>query len=467
MSDEIICPECGAANPPGSTWCNKDGSLLARGIDGSPETVKLQASRRRGNAVDRTRPPGVRISSPTERIELVDTRHGRLELVVDNGAEYVRRLTLSVPDVDRHLQIHIQPRELVLKPSQRATIELHVTTPPGEPGSVQRHTVTVVAKEGGRPVARLAVVFVQRISASPKRTETSRPMDTVRLKRPARRTTVDPNAFPTVMAESMGARSMDAPTAAVDPAALDASYAGSPIRLEPPSIRLDGGSQATFLVVADNSLGRETLSVVLHQGDGDPSIDYEFRPATFEVPPAQVIAGTLIVTAPPTRQNTVERPVGVRAVAGTDSVECSGTVVQSGSPWRWFAIYLLPVLGAVVAVLGSVSPLTRAANFYWFNAAGRYRHAGGALWSAEPTLSQPAFRIVIGVLAIVMVFGLFLPRGLVTRVAAALLFAAAVSYGVYTVLLSLPVNIGGMSYGFYLVVLGAVLGYVAGELRQR
>jgi hypothetical protein len=220
-------------------------------------------------------------------------------------------------------------------------------------------------------------------------------------------------------------------------------------------------------VVADNSRGRETLQVGLQQADGDGSLKYEFRPDTFEVPPAKVIASTLVITAPPARQSSVERAVSVRAVAGNDAIDCSGTLVQSGSPWRWLAIYLLPVLGAVIAVLGAVSPLTKAVNFYWFHRPDPYGPGGGGLWQSEPALSQPVIRIVISVLAIAMAFGLGFAGGRITRLAAVLTFVAAVGYGLYTVLAPLPVDTGGMSYGFYLMVAGAVIGYVGGLLRRR
>jgi hypothetical protein len=480
MSEEVICPECGAINPPGSTWCNKDGSLLTKGDHGaSPDTAKLQTGRRPGKVADEhTRFPDVRIHPPASRIELVDTRHGRVRLAVDNTAKFVRRVTLSASDADGRLQFDIQPRELLLKPNQRVIVELRLTTPPSEPGTVTHHTVTVVAEEGGRPVGTAAMVFDQRLSAATKRIAISRPTDTIRHGS-TRRASVDPNALPTIAAESLGEQSTAAgtasasslrtasmlPTSAAPPATVD-PHVRHPIRLEPQSIRVDG-LKATFLVVADNSSGRETLRVGLHQGDGDPSINYEFRPDTFEVPPAQVVASTLVVTAPCTRQSTVERTVSLRAVARNETVECSGTMVQSGSPRRWFAMHLLPVLGAAIAVLGVVSPLTRAVNYYWFDQADRGGPKGGGLWSSEPTLSQPAMRIVLAVLAIVMVSGLLFPRGLVTRVAAVLLLVAALGYGLYTVLAALPVDVGGMSYGFYLIVLGAVLGYVGGLLRGR
>lgn len=491
MSDEIICPECGAVNPPWATWCVEDGAVLAR-ADGSPEPVapppgpdpaaawtkKLPVA----DARDGPRTSGVRIHPPAARIELIDTRHGRVQLAVDNTAKRERRLTLSASDPDRLIQFHIEPRELLLKPNQRVMVELGLTTPPPEPGSVTHRTVTIVAEEGGRPVVRQSIAFDQRISAAARTNATSRPMHGVRQNRP-RRPPVDQNAAPTMAAESIAARTAFAsspsarvarpttrvapPTAADTSATVFSPLAGGRIGLEPQSIRVDVGSQATFLVVADNSRGRETLRVGLQQADGDGSLKYEFRPDTFEVPPAKVIASTLVVTAPPTRQSTVDRAVSVRAVTGNDTVECSGTVVQSGSPWRWLATYLLPVLGAVIAVLGAVSPLTKAVNFYWFHRPDAYGLGGGGLWQSEPAVSQPVIRILITVLAMAMAFGLGFPRGRVTRVAAVLMFVAAVGYGLYTVLAPLPVDTGGMSYGFYLVVLGAVVGYIGGLLRRR
>jgi hypothetical protein len=256
-------------------------------------------------------------------------------------------------------------------------------------------------------------------------------------------------------------------TAAPTSATVFSPLAGGRIRLEPQTVRVDGGSRGTFLVVADNSRGSETLRVGLNPADGDGSLSYEFRPDTFEVPPAKVIASTLVVTAPPARQNNAECAVNVRAIAGNDSVDCSGTLVQSGSMWRWLASYLLPVLGALIAMLGTISPLTRLVNFYWFHQPDPSGPERGDWWQAEPALSQPVIRIVISVLAIAVAFGLFFPRGRVTRAAAALIFVAAVGYGLYTMLAPLPVDTGGMSYGFYLIVLGAVVGYIGGLLRQR
>ena len=36
MSDELICPECGAANPSWATWCVKDGAVLAEAKKSGP-----------------------------------------------------------------------------------------------------------------------------------------------------------------------------------------------------------------------------------------------------------------------------------------------------------------------------------------------------------------------------------------------------------------------------------------------
>ncbi|MDT5012216.1 MAG: hypothetical protein QOH57_3833, partial [Mycobacterium sp.] len=408
---------------------------------------------------------------------------------VDNTAKHDRRLTLSASDPEHVLQFHIEPREILLKPNQRVMVELRVTAPPPRAGTATPYKVTIVAEEAGHPVSRTAITLNQRTSTAPRSTAPVRPTPDVRQS-PSRVPPVDPNSAPTMAAESIAATTtfegapttravapttrltgptamVTGQTAAPTSATVFSPLAGGRIRLEPQTVRVDGGSRGTFLVVADNSRGSETLRVGLNPADGDGSLSYEFRPDTFEVPPAKVIASTLVVTAPPARQNNAECAVNVRAIAGNDSVDCSGTLVQSGSMWRWLASYLLPVLGALIAMLGTISPLTRLVNFYWFHQPDPSGPERGDWWQAEPALSQPVIRIVISVLAIAVAFGLFFPRGRVTRAAAALIFVAAVGYGLYTMLAPLPVDTGGMSYGFYLIVLGAVVGYIGGLLRQR
>jgi hypothetical protein len=71
------------------------------------------------------------------------------------------------------------------------------------------------------------------------------------------------------------------------------------------------------------------------------------------------------------------------------------------------------------------------------------------------------------VLAIAMALGLGFGGGWVTRIAALAMFIVIVGYGLYSTLWPLPVDTGGMSYGLYLVVLGAIVGYVGGLLRQQ
>jgi hypothetical protein len=361
-------------------------------------------------------------------------------------------------------------------------VELRLTTPPPRPGTVRSHTVSIVAEEGGRPAGKTEIRFDQRISAAPRTTATSRPMPRVGRNRP-RRPVPDPNAAPTTAFESAAAttafdpdatRRADLATARTTAVAGGGSsattflpLAGGRIRLEPQTVHADGGSRATFLVVADNSQGRETLRIALNKADGDGSLNYDFRPDTFEVPPAKVIASTLVVTAPLTPQSTLESPVNVRAVAGNDTVDCSGTVVQSGNVWRWVVPYLLPVLGALIAVGGAISPLTKLVNFYWFHRPDPAGPEHGSWWLAEPALSQPVIRILITVLAIAMALGLGFGGGWVTRIAALAMFIVIVGYGLYSTLWPLPVDTGGMSYGLYLVVLGAIVGYVGGLLRQQ
>ncbi|MDT5010219.1 MAG: hypothetical protein QOH57_1836, partial [Mycobacterium sp.] len=200
MSDELICPECGTANPAGSAWCSKDGAFLAwkdgggsPGVagahpaphagaqaDGPRSDVKQASGPMVAGSGDPPRTSGIRIHPPAARIELVDTRPNSVQVAVDNTAKHDRHLTLSASDPEHVLQFHIEPREVLLKPNQRVMVELRVTAPPPRPGTATPYTVTIVAEEAGHPVGRTAITLDQRTSTAPKSAAPQRPKPNVR-----------------------------------------------------------------------------------------------------------------------------------------------------------------------------------------------------------------------------------------------------------------------------------------------
>ena len=133
-----------------------------------------------------------------------------------------------------------------------------------------------------------------------------------------------------------------------------------------------------------------------------------------------------------------------------------------------------------MALGGVVAPWTRNSNYYgsdWFerltavaglpgSSLGQNSLLAGAWLQAEPSLSQPVGRCLVLILALVMAFGIAQPEGRVVRISALFLLILIFGYGLYTLLMPLPVATGGLAYGIYLVIFGGLLGYGGGLLAK-
>jgi hypothetical protein len=113
------------------------------------------------------------------------------------------------------------------------------------------------------------------------------------------------------------------------------------LRLEPSVLRVRDGDGGSGQLVVDNRRGRSGVRISLEGSDPERAIDFGFSPPVVEIAAgqSQVVAVELRVQRPDPGQE-LTRPFTVTAGDGHQSVEATGSLVQSSSP---AAIELLAV----------------------------------------------------------------------------------------------------------------------------
>ena len=190
------------------------------------------------------------------------------------------------------------------------------------------------------------------------------------------------------------------------------------------------------------------------------------------MPPGNLRRAALRVRASlPGSGKEVAREISVQADDGVGKVEAEGRFTQSMMEILPLSRLLLTLLGGLLMVLGAIRPWFLGGPSYDIGRLGELQQlleikALGDLENIQKweTITQPAARALILVLAGVMMLGILSTSGRYTIMAG---FVAAALIVLYVAFAISRFGSTGPAYGALLVVLGAIIGIVGGFCVKR
>lgn len=394
-----------APPPPAGREATRQLSITGSNDEGQVSTVLTVVQLTSPEPEDA--PVAVRLSPGQLRVTNTDTAD--FEVHVDNRAGH-RDATLSLDGRDpaRLMTFSLVPQRVLAPAGQVTVVRGRLRTAPVPRGQTVTRTFTVVATDGVTDVEAPGVLEV---------TTTPAPLTTAEL--------------------------------AVTPRSLT---------------RADD-RRGTFAVAVDNRRGREPLPVWLSGADEHGMARFTFEPASFTVPAGGVTRSRMTVDCPrPPSGETVARELEVVASDGEGRLAAAATFTQVSSDRRPLLRTLLVLCGALLVVLGAMLPW-----FLPFDEDGltlvRAATQITDITTGEMLAAAAGVRVLLGLAALLMVFGLTGQAGSLTRKSAILAVLLSVGYVVAAVSLGQEFR---LSAGLAAVWLGAVLAYVGGVLaRQR
>lgn len=231
------------------------------------------------------------------------------------------------------------------------------------------------------------------------------------------------------------------------------------LQLSPETLRQRDKTHGTYQVAIENTDTSQWLQANLFAWDQERAMRFAFSPDRFDIAPGQTVGAWLSVSAPrPARGKEQTRTFQVEASDGRDSVTTTGTFVQTASNWIPIVRTVLILVGGILVVAGTMTPWMLNLPDYYITELAKM---GQTTDIVEKT--QPAVRMGILFVAIMMMIGVVGKGGKTAVSAAVLIVTALIGYFVYV---SSQVGTGGPMYGAYLVVAGAVLGFIGGLLAR-
>ena len=457
-------------------------------------------------------------------VRIRDVETSRFVVVVDNGgSNRTARLRLSGSDPELAVAFHFDPEVVVVGPGESARVRAVTTSRRPEPGRERSHTLTVSATEGSRRVSTVAtLVQSTSVVVEDPAVELIVAPALVRVRDDAaaqvwltvdnragrhptavRLAATDPEGIVQVYWRSAEVRVPAGGTADVElqlagpipdagtevtrvvtltasdgrrvartQVSLVHSASVSPmttlaVELDPRVLRLGAGRKGTTSVVVDNRRGVTAARVWLQGDDPENSVSFGFSPTELIVGPGQWLASRVTLSVPraPAGRE-ISRPMAIMATDGQTSVSAEGTVIQAGADRRPVARALLTLAGALVMLIGVLALPWRADGVS--TAFGVSAAEVAQLIEAPVNLGVLGQLVTLGIVLVVltglMAFGLTGSSGRLTRfsavIAVLLTVALLVTYGVMG-------ENATPGHGTVLIILGAVLGYIGGQLARR
>ena len=377
-----------------------------------------------------TSPPALNLRLEPAVIRVRDSTFGHTQLIADNrtGVRPVR-LSLTGTDPELAIRFRFQAPMLELAAGEILAVGIDLAAPAPEAGSEVSRPFTIRAGDAQRS-SDVAGTFTQTSS---------------------------------------------------EPAMSDLA-----VRLEPPVYRLHGRRTGSLLVVADNRSGEQPVQIYWQGSDAEGQVRFGFEPAGLVVPPGGTAASRVTVTAPsPGGGAEKTRSITISASDGRQSVETSGSFIQSGDDRRPLWSKLLTLVGALLMIAGVFLPwllaavstdgterltqpetglelsLVEFARFTGINLS-RLNFNVAALKQVPQQFISAG--IVVLVFAGMQLFGLTGKTGRLIRTGAGLSFAFVLAF-----VMAMVFKSGGWTpgAGIFLVVLGAVAGFAGGLLARK
>ena len=363
--------------------------------------------------------------------------------------------TAAAP-VDAPIRVQVQPQSIRLVDSDLADFEVLIDNRGG-------HSGVTVALSGTDPERRLSFAFVPARFVAVAG-QITRAGGRLRAHLPPRGSSA---TLPFTVVASDGTSDIEA-SASLEITTSEAAITTAELRAHPENLNIGTHVDAEFSIEVDNRRGAQPLNVVFAGHSHDGLVRARFSPPNLAVAPGGVGHARMSVSSPhpPARQVGVRR-LQIAASDGTQSLTASAELTQTGPdrrrPWgRW-----LVVIGAVLVLVGALV-------IEWFQdspvdlnvvavpqAVIELLRGGVPGFTSGVAVAEPALRIVLAVLAVMMLFGLSGKGGL-TRKSAILVILLSVAYvvSVAIVISAFP----PLWFGIPIIVIGAVLGYIGGLL---
>ena len=248
------------------------------------------------------------------------------------------------------------------------------------------------------------------------------------------------------------------------------------VRLEPPVYRLHGRRSGSLLVVADNRSGEQPVQIYWQGSDAEGQVRFAFEPAGLVVPPGGTGASRVTVTAPsPGGGAEKTRSITISASDGRQSVETTGSFIQSGDDRRPLWSLLLTLIGALLMIAGVflpwlLEPERQTGLELSLVQFARITHIDLSKLNFNiQTLNQVPRQfisagIVVLVFAGIQLFGLTGKTGRLIRTGAGLSFVFVLGFVLALVFKSDSFQPGA---GIFLVVLGSIAGFAGGLLARK
>lgn len=376
------------------------------------ETIVNVAQER--SAAPPDRPVQLRLEPSVTRIR--DATAADIWVIVDNRrGSRDRRLSFSGRDPEGRVRFAFSQPQLYVRAREQVRLPVHIEAPLPPPGDEVERPFAVVSNDG-RDESEATGSLVQVASASPITT--------------------------------------------------------AQIRLEPEHVVVRSRRRGRFRVTVDNSRGMQPLGVWLSGSDPEGAVRFKFTPPRLDVPPGNLRRAALRVRASlPGSGKEVAREINVQADDGVGKVEAEGRFTQSMMEILPLIRLLLTLLGGLLMVLGAIRPWFLGGPSYDIGRLGELQQlleikALGDLENIQKweTITQPAARALILVLAGVMMLGILSTSGRYTITAG---FVAAALIVLYVAFAISRFSSTGPAYGALLVVLGAITGIVGGFCVKR
>jgi hypothetical protein len=502
--------------------------------------------------------PPVPIRTRPAVVRLVDETEGRFEVILDNSASnYARQVQLAGSDTEAVVKFQFSSPTIEVPAGRTATVGVGFAVPPLQGGETRPRQLTVTATEEENTTEATVTVNQERKQAAPLRlrlepsvlrvrdcpvADLSLMIDNREGKQDQKLRLLgrDPEgavrfsfATPEIVARAgqITKTRLSVAGAAPPPGgevsrpfsviALDgvneteASGTFVEITSDPPikratlhlmpeMLRRRGGS-GRYQFALENNDNSQWLTAQMYGSDPERVVRFTFSPARLDIPPGGSAWGWVGVSAPsPERGSELTRQLQIEASDGRDEVAASATFIQRSNDWIPIVRALLTLIGAVLVILGALTPWITNLPDYYVNDLTKLvqstpgpnlpspgipitppqsgtsaptpsgqPHTGQAQNTDIVEKTQPATRVGLIVLAIMMAAGLFAKGGKLTMSSALLIVGGIVGYFVFlatnNAVKEAVSQVGGMGppmYGAYLVAVGAIVGFVGGVLAR-
>jgi hypothetical protein len=322
MSDEIICPECGAVNPAGATWCVKDGAFLDWQ---DVPLVQATPAGQAGVTLTAEPPPDATTAFPAGA-----GPEAALPSDATTAIPVATAITTS-PEDPTAPEVSVQPARVALHPRAGASLTVHVQS---RSGATDGYSVELVNPPPWLTATPTQITLAPGTDASTTIRLRTKPGAFVHHQRVRLAVRVRSRRDPAVCADV----SVDLLVPKVDN--------GVRIRLTRPVVELTGTGRGRVGLTIDNTGTNFPRHIRLAASDPEHVIGFSFTPADAEVGPNRTASAELRVTVPAplagTRELTVVAEEGGRAADIATVTLQQRTSADAAQPAPGEATELLP-----------------------------------------------------------------------------------------------------------------------------